>query len=83
MMTNRFSSPMIQPQADYLLTIVRRPPGWLPESVDSVPHHGDVLDEHLVASFAEAKEDMLRCNEIALRCNIDKWAIVRHAGSDI
>jgi hypothetical protein len=82
-MLNRITNQMIQPHADYILAIVRRPPGWHPESLDSVPLNGDVLVEHLVASFAEAKEDMVRCNQIALRCNIDKWAVVKHPGSDI
>jgi hypothetical protein len=82
-MFKRLGSRIAQPQADYILAIVRRPPGWRPESLDSIPPDEEVLEEHVVASFAEAHEDRARCNHIALRCNIDKWAVVKQTGSNI
>ena len=82
-MFNRINGRISQSQADYILAIVRRPPGWYPDSIESAPQGSEILEEHLVASFAEAEEDLVRCNQIALRCNINKWAVLMHPASDI
>ena len=76
--TNRIAVP----QADYLFMIVRHPPDWKPSAPDDVPPAGKVLSVDHVASYAEAQEDMIRCNRLALRQKLEKWAVVQSgAGS--
>ena len=64
-------------QPDYLLSIVRRPPNWLPTRLDSVPPKLEVLKSYRVASFAEALDDVLRCNRHAIDYSLETWAIVQ------
>ena len=70
-------------QADYLFMIVRRPTGWEPSKPDDVPSGGEVLSVDYVASYAEAQEDMVRCNQLALRQGLDKWAVVQSGGGSL
>ena len=62
---------------DYLLSIVKRPSNWLPTRLDSVPSNPEVLKSYRVASFAEALDDVLRCNRHAVDHSLDTWAIVQ------
>ena len=70
-------------QADYLFMIVRRPTGWEPSKPDDTPPEGAVLSVDYVASYDEAREDMLRCNQLAMRQGLDKWAVVQSPGGDL
>ena len=70
-------------QADYLLIIVQRPAGWKPKRLDDIPPAGEVLSVAHVASFAEARDDVLRCNRIAMRENLPRWAVVQSAGGEL
>ena len=70
-------------QADYLFMIVRRPPGWQPESPIDIPPRGEVLSVDYVASFEEARDDLIRCNQLALMKNLDKWAVVQSGGGEL
>lgn len=64
-------------QPDYLLTIVKMPRGWTPNHLEDVPSGGKVLSIAVVASFAEAHDDLIRCNMIALQKNLRQWAIIQ------
>lgn len=64
-------------QPDYLLLIVRKPIGWQPSAIDSVPPEVDVLRTYHVASFGEAMDDMQRCNRLSVSASLDLWAIVQ------
>ena len=68
---------------DYLFKIVRRPEGWQPETVEDIPPAGEVLSVDYVASFEEARDDLLRCNSLSLEKNLDKWAVVQSAGGEL
>lgn len=70
-------------QPDYLFSIVRRPPGWVPASIDDAPAGAEVLSTELVASFDEAHDDLVRCNKLALRQDLDKWAVIQSAGGNL
>ena len=60
-------------QPDYLLSIVRRPPDWHPAKLDSVPPKPEVLKSYRVASFAEALDDVLRCNRHAVDYSLESF----------
>lgn len=64
-------------QPDYVLQIVRKPRAWQPTAIDSVPPILNVLRQYHVASFAEAMDDLQRCNQHALSTSIDTWAVVQ------
>ena len=68
---------------DYLFKIVRRPEGWQGETLEDVPPDGEVLSVDYVASFAEARDDLLRCNGLSLEKNLDQWALVQSAGGEL
>ena len=70
-------------RTDYLFKIVRRPQGWQPGTVDDIPPGGEVLSVDYVASFDEARDDMLRCNGLSLEKNLDKWAVVQSAAGEL
>lgn len=74
---------IVQSQADYLFLILRKPEGWEPTRLDQVPPSGEILSEHYVASYAEAYDDMIRCNRIALERNLDKWSVIQHSGGSL
>ncbi|REK15572.1 MAG: hypothetical protein DWQ37_09275 [Planctomycetota bacterium] len=71
------------PRADYLLLIVQRPRGWTPQKPDEIPPDSEVLAVHHVASIDEARDDMYRCNRLALRHNLPRWAVVQSGGGDL
>lgn len=77
---NRLFGP---PQADYLFIIVRPSRDWQPTALDDVPDDGEILSVDYVASFDEAREDLIRCNHLALRHQINKWAIVQSTGGEL
>ena len=64
-------------QPDYVLAIVERPPGWEPATVTDIPGSAKVLESHLVASFGEAVDDLIRCNQISLSKSLDTWAVIQ------
>ena len=70
-------------QADYLLVIVRKPEGWSPSSLEDVPDQSHILSVAPVASFAEAKDDLLRCNRLVLDRKLDKWAVIHSPSGDL
>jgi hypothetical protein len=70
-------------QADYIFAIVRRPAGWKPKSLRDVPPKSEIFSQEPVASFEEACEDLIRCNQLAMRHRLKKWAVILHPGSDI
>lgn len=82
-MINRVKNRLTKNQADYILTICRRPSGWQPESIDDVPPDAEVLTMAYVASYEEARDDVVRCNQYALREALDRWAVIVHPGAEI
>ena len=71
------------PQPDYLLTLVRRPANWLPQSLQDVPPHGELLSSTPVASYAEAHDDLVRCNRLALRSKQLVWATIEAPSAEL
>jgi hypothetical protein len=69
-------------QPDYLLLIVRQPEGWRPRRHDDVPPISHVLSVSQVASYEEAQDDLLRCNQLASRHHLKQWAIIHAPNSD-
>ena len=80
---HRAKNRLSHPHADYLLTMVRRPRNWQPTRIDDVPADSEILSQEPVASFQEAYDDLIRCNGLAVRRNLDTWAVIVHPGSDI
>ena len=72
-----------QLHADYLLAIVRKPSGWLPPSIEAIPPGAEIIREDCVASYAEAFDDMIRCNRLATRQGLDQWAVILSPGADL
>jgi hypothetical protein len=77
MMLNRRSNY----QPDFIFSVVRVPKNWKPDSVFDVPPTGKVVSQMPVASFDEAHDDLIRCNQIAIRRGLREWAIIETAGS--
>lgn len=75
-MTNRARNRLMRSHRDYMLAIVRRPAGWRPKAVDDAPPAGDIVQQDPVASYAEAHDDVVRCNQYALGQELDLWAVV-------
>jgi hypothetical protein len=71
-MTNRIAH--LQP--DYIFLTIRRPQGWVPEGFGDRPPKAEVLSSEHVASFEEARDDLLRINRLSVRHNLDTWAVV-------
>lgn len=70
-------------QADFLFMIVKRPRGWRPQSPLETPPVVEPLSVDYVASFDEAREEMIRCNTLAIKHNLAKWAVVESVGGNI
>ena len=70
-------------QPDYLLKIVRRPKGWQPRQLHDIPPASEVLSVDHVASYQEARDDLLRCNRLSLEERLDRWAILESSGGDL
>jgi hypothetical protein len=68
---------IVQLQADYVFRVIRKPAGWQPCRFDQFPSGGEVIAECYVASYAEAYDDMVRCNRLALDRDLDQWAIIQ------
>ena len=68
---------------DYQFVLVRRPADWQPDSLDDVPPSGESLSRTPVASFAEALEDLLRSNRLALKSKALVWATIESPGADL
>ena len=78
-MTNRFT----HGQPDYLFLIVRTPKGWRPKNYFDVPVNYEILSTTFVASYAEAHDDLKRCNRHALQNSIGQWAIVQAVEAEL
>lgn len=64
-------------QPDYLLSIVRVPVSWQPDTVYEIPPSGKIVSQMPVASFDEAHDDLVRCNELALALDLREWAVIQ------
>lgn len=73
MFTNRIT----HGQPDYLFMLVKKPVGWRPRNYFDVPPHGKVVSTSYVASYAEAHEDLKRCNQWSLHNSLETWAVVQ------
>lgn len=67
---------MAEFSADHTLLIIKRPEDWEPAHVEDIPSSGEILARFKVASLAEARDDMRRCNQLALSQGLDSWAVV-------
>ena len=72
-----FHNRMGQLQDDCLLLIVRTPANWRPVRIDEVPGNAEVIASHSVASYAEAYDDLIRCNCLAMDEKLDRWAVIQ------
>lgn len=68
---------IVPTHADYIFLIVRKPLGWQPTTVDEVPPGGEPLEKQYVASYAEAHDDLVRCNQLSQDWGLDKWAVIQ------
>jgi hypothetical protein len=66
-----------QLQPDYIFLIVRKPKGWKPRNYFDVPPSGTVVSRISVASYAEAHDDLVRCNRLSLHKSLDMWAVIQ------
>ncbi len=66
-------------QPDFIFSLVRVPQSWKPESVYDVPPSGKIISQMHVASFDEALDDLLRCNELAMKKGLRDWAVIQTA----
>lgn len=82
-MANRAKNRLEQAHADYVFIIVRRPAGWQPRAVDDVPPESKILQREYVASYEEAHDDLVRCNQYALGQELDEWAVILHPSCTI
>ena len=69
-------------QPDFVLTIVRKPEGWLPRNYFDKPPFGRVVSKSLVASYDEAHDDLVRCNRLSLYKSLDTWAVIQTADAE-
>jgi hypothetical protein len=77
MITNR----IVHLQADYIFRIIRKPNGWRPHQFDQAPSTGhllacEIISEDFVASYAEARDDLMRFNGQVLTHGLDQWAMI-------
>ena len=70
-------------QPDYLFVLVRRPADWRPKTLEDVPPSGEPLSRTPVASYAEALDDLLRSNRLALKSRSLVWATIESPGADL
>ncbi len=68
-------------QPDFIFSIVRAPKDWQPENMFDVPSSGKVVSRVPVASFDEAHDDLIRCNQLAIRNGMREWAMIETAGA--
>lgn len=74
---------LAQAQPDYLLLIVHKPEGWNPATPGDVPQQCQVVSVAQVASYEEAYDDLVRCNELSMRHSLQQWAVIHSAGTDL
>ena len=74
-MKNRFA----KQAPDYLLIIIEKPDDWRAKNYFDVPKLGKVISMTPVSSYAEAHDDLKRCNQLALRHGLKRWAIIETA----
>jgi hypothetical protein len=70
-------------QPDYIFVVIRKPQGWRPSNYFDVPPSGRVLSKSRVASYAEAHDDLVRCNRLSLHRSLDRWAVIQTADVEI
>ena len=70
-------------QADYLFIILRRPRGWRPKGPEDVPPGGEVISVDCVASLDEGLDDLTRCNTLALKHKLNRWAVLHSGGGQL
>ena len=68
---------LTQLQPDYLLTIVARPRDWRPTHLADAPIGAEQLSTTPVASFEEAHDDLVRCNRLAIKHQLNQWAVIK------
>ena len=73
---------LTESQPDFVLTIIRKPEGWRPRNYFDKPPHGRVLSKSLVASYAEAHDDLVRCNRLSMYQSLDTWAVIETADTE-
>ena len=62
---------------DYKLLIVKRPKNWRPRNHFEAPIKSVIVKEFDVASYEEAQEDVVRCNELSLSQDLSLWAVIQ------
>ena len=62
---------------DFILAIVVKPKNWRPRNYFDKPPFGLVVSKTLVASYAEAHDDLVRCNHLSLHQSLDTWAVIQ------
>lgn len=70
-------------QPDYIFSIVRPEAGWSPRSAEDRPAGFEVVSQDFVASYEEARDDLLRTNQQAMAQGIGLWAVIQSAGTHI
>ena len=68
---------IVSTHADYIFVIVRKPNGWQASRIDEVPRGCEILSEQYVASYAEAYDDLVRCNRLSMERDLDQWAVIQ------
>jgi hypothetical protein len=72
-----------QGQPDYIFLIVRKPSGWRPRNYFDVPPRGEIVSKTYVASYAEAHDDLKRCNRLSLHHSLDTWAVIQAVEAEL
>lgn len=73
------SEPIEHYRRDFYLVLVKKPDGWRPKNHFEVPIYGQVISRSVVASYAEAYDDLVRCNRLSLQQGLDTWAVIEEA----
>jgi hypothetical protein len=68
---------------DYIFSVVQVPKDWKPAAVYDVPPVGKIISQMPVASFDEAHDDLVRCNRLAMKHGLHRWAVVQTAEARI
>ena len=74
---------LTQGQPDYVFLIVRKPAGWRPRNYFDSPPQGEIVSKTYVASYAEAHDDLQRCNRLSLHNSLDTWAVVHAVEAEL
>ncbi len=68
-------------QPDFIFSIVRVRKNWRPENVSDIPPAGKVASRTPVASFDEAHDNLIRCNQVAIRHGLRPQVKIETAGA--